>query len=192
MRHPTLSLCALSLCALAALAGCSTSERFYTVPEAPAEALAPQRIRYGTVLLTEVSLPDYAGRQQIAARGEDGAVAAQRGVLWADLPQRGMTQELARDLSRITGAQVAAEPWPFNSRAQVRVEVRVEQMLDEGDGSFRLSGQYFVAPEESDGGRSGLFDLRAPITGEGPAAIAAARSAVVAQLAQRLAGDGLR
>lgn len=182
----------LASAAALTLAGCSANERFYTVPDVSAEALAPVSIRYGSVEVVEVSLPDYAERQQIARREGDGAVAAAKDVLWADLPARGMSLELARHLGRISGAQVASEPWPFNDRAQARLEVRVEQMLAEADGSFRLSGQYFVAPDLGGRGRSGLFDITVPVAGPGPSQIAAARAQAVAELAGQIAREGLR
>ncbi|MBY5972480.1 membrane integrity-associated transporter subunit PqiC [Pseudooceanicola marinus] len=182
----------LATSAALALASCAADERFYTVPDVAPETLAPVSIRYSSVEVLEVSLPDYAERQQIARRQADGAVAAETDVLWADLPSRGMSLELARHLGRITGVQVAGEPWPFNDRAQARLEVRVEQMLAEADGTFRLSGQYFVAPDLGGRGRTGLFDITVPVAGPGPSEIAAARAQAVAELAGQVARDGLR
>ncbi|PJE27799.1 hypothetical protein SAMN06297129_0237 [Pseudooceanicola antarcticus] len=191
MRHVIKGLTVGAL-ALLALAGCAKDERFYTVPQVASGALASQRIGFASVEVLEVSLPDYAGRQQIAVRQADGSVMAEGGELWADLPARGMSLELARMLARISGAQVASEPWPFADRAQARLDVRVEQMLAEGDGTFVLSGQYFVAPDSAAAGRSGLFDIVVPVAGEGPAAIAGARAQAVAALAAQIAREGLR
>lgn len=182
----------LTMAAVLTLAGCAADERFYTVPAVAPEALAAQRIGFSSVEVLEVSLPDYAGRQPIARRQADGSVMAEREELWADLPARGMSLELARMLARISGAQVASEPWPFADRAQARLDIRVEQMLAEGDGRFVLSGQYFVAPDTGAAGRSGLFDIAVPVNGAGPAAIAAARAEAVAALASQIARDGLR
>ncbi|WP_010141211.1 PqiC family protein [Oceanicola sp. S124] len=182
----------LGAAALLALSACSVNERFYTVPPVPEASLSAQRIGFASVEVLDISLPDYAARQQIAQRQGDGSVSADKGVLWADLPARGMSLELARMLRRISGAQVASEPWPFADRAQARLDVRVEQMLAEGDGRFLLSGQYFVAPDTGAAGRSGLFDIAVPIRGEGPGAVAAARAEAVAALAQQIAGEGLR
>lgn len=190
MRHAI-----LSLCAAAALAGCAATERFYTLPEAPAETLGTQRIRYGSVELRDLSLPDYAARQEIALRGADGSLAAPTGTLWADDPSRAMTLALVRDLRRITGAEIASEPWPFADRAEARLELRVERMLEGEDGAFHLAGQYFLAPDDPDRrGRSGLFDIAVPLAGEagGPGAVAAASGTAVTRLAQFLAREALR
>ncbi|WP_226941717.1 PqiC family protein [Pseudooceanicola spongiae] len=184
----------LSILAALALSGCS-AEKLYTVPNpTPAQATANRiAIAYGTVEVQDVSLPDYASSQSIAMRGPDGSVTAAKKLLWADLPTRAVTLELSRYLRQITGAEVAPSPWPFLDRAQVRVDVRVEQMLAEADGTFRLSGQYFIAPETGARGRSALFDVVVPIGGDGDAtAIAAARGQAMLQLAEKMARDGLR
>jgi len=185
---------ALLLCAtLLAAAGCGGPDPLrFSVPAAPAagERVA---IRYGTVEIREVSLPAYAASEEIYVRGPDGALAASPELLWSDEPSRAMSLEMARYLAQITGAQVASEPWPFNDRAQAVVEIRVEEMLADAAGLFQLSGQYFVAPDASGGGRSGLFSLSAAYAPEGGApAIAAARGQAVRDLAALIAREGLR
>jgi hypothetical protein len=177
--------------ALAALAACSAPER-YVVPQTPVEG-ARVPIRYGTVAIREVSLPTYAASEEIQSRGANGAVTSSGSVLWADDPARAITQDVARYLTEITGAQVAAEPWPFFDRAQATVEIRVSDMLAEADGSFRLTGQYFVAPDAGGRGRAGGFALAAPVAPDGgPAAIAAARGETVRDLSLLIARNGLR
>ncbi|KGM49446.1 PqiC family protein [Pseudooceanicola atlanticus] len=185
------TLLALTLSLLAACGG-GTIER-YAVPASSQTADLPRiSSRYGSIELREVSLPSYASSEEIAKRGETGAITSESSLLWADQPSRGMTLELARLLGLMTRAQVAAEPWPFLDRAAALVDIRVEQMLADADGTFRLSGQYYVAPDSGVGGRSGLFDLSAPIVGEGASAIAAARGQVVRSLAEEIARRGLR
>lgn len=182
----------ISLAALTALAACSATPDRFAVPAAPVEARS-ERISYRSVEVRQVSLPTYAASEEIYVRSPEGALASS-GLLWADEPTRAVTQELARYLTQLTGAQVAAEPWPFYEPAQARVEVRVEEMLAEGDQVFVMSGQYFVAPESSGRrDRSGLFRLSAPIGADGGAlAIAAARGEVVRDLARTIAREALR
>ena len=176
---------------LLAACGGGTVERF-AVP-APAEAALPKlSSRYGSIEVRQVSLPTYAASEEIASRDAGGAITADKNLLWADEPARAMTLELARTLGLMTHAQVAAEPWPFLDRASALVDVRVEEMVADADGSFRLSGQYYVAPDSGVGGRSGLFSLSQPVVGEGAAAIAAARGLAVRALAEQIARKGLR
>ncbi|SIO02190.1 hypothetical protein SAMN05444722_0141 [Rhodovulum sp. ES.010] len=183
---------ALPLALAMLTAACGGTPALYTVPDAP--VVGPRiPAAYATVALREVTLPTYAASAEIHERGPDGALEPARNVLWADDPVRAMTGDLARHLGRITGATVAAEPWPFFERAQATVEVRIADMLAEPDGRFRLTGQYFVAPESGARGRAGQFALEAPIAeGGGPAAIAAARGRTVRDLAMLIAREGLR
>ncbi|MBT9384172.1 PqiC family protein [Pseudooceanicola sp. CBS1P-1] len=174
------------------LAACSGNEALYTIPATPVEALPKQRIGFSSVEVASVSLPDYAGSGEIYRRQGDGSLKADKSKLWADDPARGMTMTLVRDLTGITGAQIAASPWPFLDRASARVEVRISEMVTEADGSFHLAGQYFVAPDSEARGRSGLFELEAPVAGENAAALAAARAQVMAELAALIAQKGLR
>ncbi|QPM91240.1 PqiC family protein [Pseudooceanicola algae] len=189
-RSATILLCGL------VLAGCA-SEKLYTAPVFPGTgtSAAPARIpsRFTSVEVQDVSLPDYAASGQIPERQADGSISSSRSVLWADEPTRAVTMELSRLLRQITGAEIAAEPWPFYDNAQAQLLVRVESMLAEGDGSFRLTGQFFVAPRDGRSGRSSDFMISVPVAAPGgPGAIADARSAAVLALAQRIARDGLR
>ncbi len=179
------------LAAAATLAACGgTPEARIAVPRA--DVAQSQRIAYDSVSLREVSLPTYAASEDIYVSGPDGIIVSGDGLLWADEPGRAVTLELTRYLAQITGAQVASEPWPFLDRPQAEVELRIEEMLAHADGTFRLSGQYFVAPENGRA-RARLFSLAAPIGGTFSAGdIAAARGAAMRQLAGEIAANGLR
>lgn len=182
---------AFALTFVAALAACGGTVERFAVP-APVETAVPRiTSRYGTIEVRQVSLPTYAASEEIASRGQGGAITSDKSLLWADEPARAITLELARVLSVMTRAQVAAEPWPFLDRAAALVDVRVEEMVADADGAFRLSGQYYVAPDSGIGGRSGLFEISAPILGEGAGAIAAARGVAVRDLAEQIARNGL-
>lgn len=183
---------ALALLLFAMLSACGATVERYAVPTGAAEASMPRiGSRYPTIELRQVSLPTYAASEEIATRSAEGAITSDKSLLWADEPARAMTLELARTLGVMTRAQVAAEPWPFLDRASAQVDVRVEEMVADADGSFRFSGQYYVAPDSGVGGRSGLFSINTPITGEGAGAIAAARGAAVRTLAEQIARQGL-
>ncbi|MEO1312342.1 MAG: PqiC family protein [Pseudomonadota bacterium] len=163
----------------------------------PTPAVAPQdrmRIAYASVELRDVSLPSYAAGEDIFLRGVDGTLSRQTPILWADEPEREISLHLSRTLAQLTGAQVASAPWPLSEFPQVQVEVRIEEFVAGADGTFRLTGQYFVAPESGLGrDRTGLFDLTQPIPPEtGPQGVAAARSSVISQLARLIAREGLR
>lgn len=186
------------LAALAMIAACSsTPERRVAVPSAAVE-VKQQRIAFASVLLREISLPRYAAGEEIFVADAAGVLSLQRGLLWADDPERAITLELARQLGRVTGARVVSEPWPFEVPAEAQVEVRVEEMLARESGVFRLSGQYFVTAE-SGRERARLFAIDVPLppaddaeSEADPTALAAARGQAVRDLAVEIARNGLR
>ncbi|PTW51432.1 PqiC family protein [Rhodovulum kholense] len=188
---PHLLLAALVPSALA-LAACSGSPDRYTVPDT-AVAGPHLPVAWRSVAIREVSLPTYAASEEIYSRSASGALTSSSDVLWADDPTRAITQDLARLLAQMTGAQVAAEPWPFFDRAQATLEIRVADMLAEPDGTFRLTGQFFVAPDAGGRNRAAPFAIAVPIAAPaGPAEIAAARGAALRELATQIARTGLR
>ena len=175
-----------SLLLALALAACSGDVARFAIDPAPVARAYPDRI--GTAELREVSLPQYAADQEIAAQSEDGALRSNPKEIWADNPPRAVTLALARQISQLSGATVIAEPWPLADGPQRRIEVRVEQFMAQADGVVRLTGSYYVTPAMAEG-RDIVrrFDLSVPLAGEGPAAIAAAQSQAVAQLAEQIA-----
>ncbi len=188
----------LSLAAALALAGCSNPEatgRYLIAPPTPS-ARVPDRL--GTAELRDVSLPDYAASGEISWQTADGAVRSNTKTLWADKPARGFTLALARAISDMSGATVIAEPWPLAEPPRRRIEVRVEQALARMDGTYRLSGRYYVAQDSAGGANHARsFDISVPLPQPGsgggrkapatPAAIAAAQNAAIAQLAAQIA-----
>ena len=119
---------------------------------------------------------------------------AESGLLWADDPVRAVTLDLSRALTRITGRRVAPEPWPFRSIPDAVVDVRVAHMTTAPGGVFRMSGQYFVAPDGAEGPeRAALFEIARRYDAEaGLTAVAAARAEAVVELAVLIARNGLR
>ncbi len=186
--HTRRSLVASAL-ALSALAACGGSPERFAAPLAP----AGERIRLNVAQLEvrQVSLPSYALDEEIWVETESGALMADSGLLWADDPARGVTQELTRQLGAISGARVAAEPWPFEDLPQARLEVRVDEFIAGANGRFRISGQYFAVALAAGRDRAADFAVSAPIAPDsGAPGIAAARAIAVRDLARLIARDG--
>ncbi|MEQ3749221.1 MAG: PqiC family protein [Celeribacter sp.] len=181
----------LTAIATVMLAACGADPLRYATP--PAATQTRQPIAYSRVGVREVSLPTYAALEEITVVQADGALSSTPDSLWADDPSREVTLSITRTLSQATGATVAAEPWPFRDVPDATVDVRIERMLAEADGRFRLTGQYYVAPEGFDlPERSRLFDLSVPFVAEGGYnAIAAARAEAITNLALLIAREGL-
>lgn len=171
------------------LVACGAAPQRFGAPLAP----PGERIGISVALLEvrQVTLPSYALDEEIWVETADGALTADAGLLWADEPQRGVTQELVRQLGRITGARVAGEPWPFESLPQARLEVRVDEFLAGADGRFRIAGQYFSVALTAGRDRAADFSVSAPIAPDGGAAgIARARAVAVRDLARLIADEG--
>lgn len=171
---------------LIAAAGCAdNSARFLIDPPGAAQTI---RVRVATVELRDVSLPGYAAALEIAQQEPTGALRNVPESLWADDPVRGVTMALARSLDQTASATVAAEPWPLADPAQARVDVRVDRMLAASAGNFEFSGQYAIAsPEGAIRERLQRFDITVPLTGQDPAAIAAATGQAISALAVEIA-----
>lgn len=151
-------------------------------------------IHYGAISVRDISLPSYASGETIAIEGAGGQLNETTDILWADDPVREATLRFAQALAAITGARVAPDPWPYSSVPQVVVDIRMERFVPRSNGQFVASGQYFVAPDEGMGSeRAGTFTLAVPFDPAGGyGAIAAARAAVLTQLALTVAQRGLR
>jgi uncharacterized lipoprotein YmbA len=163
----------------------------YSVPQPTVSETI--RISYSSVEIRDVSLPTYAASDEIHRETEGGVLQSSASVLWADAPERAMSLAISRNLSELTTAKIANEPWPFQSFPQARVEVRIEDMVAGQNGLFRLKGQYFVASTRGNRERSGLFELLTAYDIEaGPKAIAAARGQAILELSQEIAKNGLR
>lgn len=175
-----------------ALAACGDPDLRFAVPTVvPTETVG---IAYNSVEVRTVTLPTYAQFEEIYVETPTGALTASPSLLWADDPTRAATLELTRALGAITNARVASEPWPFDSYAEVRVEVRVEEFVASQRGEFRLSGQYFIATLDGEGrDRAATFRVAVPLAPDaGPLAIALARGLAMAELADQIARGGLR
>ncbi len=176
---------------LIALGACSTDPTLrYPVP-APAST-EKIGISVGSVEVRDVNLPLYAELETISLEGAGGELTTDKNMLWADDPVRAVTQGLADALSGLTRAQVAAEPWPLSDSPAARVEVRFSRALAGADGQYRMSGQYFVA--FPDGARRDVarrFDIAVPFAVASPAGVAAAQGQAIAELARKIAHDGL-
>lgn len=172
------------------LGACGTPERFAV---AAPEVTQSVRIAFASVEVSDVSLPSYAAADEIHTQTDDGTLISSSDVLWADAPERAVALELSQNLARLTNRRIASEPWPFEEFAKARLEVRFAELVATTAGTFRASGQYFVAVRDGGRERSGLFDLAVPFDPDaGPTAIARARGQLILDLAEFIARDGLR
>ncbi|AXI49035.1 hypothetical protein C1J03_21380 [Sulfitobacter sp. SK012] len=172
-----------------ALAACSNPARVAVEPPTVTQSV---RISFRSVEVRDVSLPSYAAADEISTQNVDGALISSSKTLWADAPERAVALGLTRNLTQLTGARIASQPWPFEAFPDAQLEVRFAEMIAGSDGVFRTSGQYFVGVSDGRRERSGLFDLTVAYDpAGGPAAIARGRGQIILDLATLIARNGL-
>ena len=170
------------------LAGCGAGPVRYAVPLPATEGRAA--VNVASLEVRDATLPLYAELEEIFVEQEDGGLVSDTSVLWADDPQRGVTQGLASALAGLTTAQVAAEPWPLADLPEARLEVRFDTMVARAGGQFVMSGQYFVA-RDTGAERTGRFAIAMPYVEGSVTSLAAARGRAVDQLARQIAREAL-
>ncbi|WP_435171426.1 PqiC family protein [Falsirhodobacter sp. 1013] len=176
---------ALSLLLVAALTACGTPDAYQLQIQPVAQRLNTSA---RTIMVREVSMPDYATDDSMALQDAGGAVQIMSRARWADLQPRAVTLALSRQLNASLSATVAPEPWPLSGLPDAEVDVRVDRILASADGLFHLDGIYYVRAEGvSLGAPSRDFAVAVPVAGTAPEQIAAAQSAAVAQLAAQIA-----
>lgn len=173
------------------LAACSGPVTQVSVP--PVQTDLRLRPIIGSLEVRDISLPRYAASDDIVRAGADGGIDTLPSTVWADTPERGLTLRLVDALDRITGARVAAEPWPFAEPPAASVTIRVTDALgqpDVGDlpGRYVLRGSYAISPVASDlADRAGRFEIAVPLADGSPQSLGAAQSAALGELAETLA-----
>ncbi|WP_425051223.1 PqiC family protein [Psychromarinibacter sp. S121] len=191
------------------LAACGEGGPRYLVDSPPSNLRV--RAAVSTLLVRTVSLPTYAADEEIAFQDKNGVVKTSNSGLWADDPERATTLTVTRHLNAMTSAKVAPEPWPLPAPPDGVVDVRIENFIATNQGTFRISGQYFIGSEEPPlednfdnpdyqpkslpaplPDRVGVFDIAVALDGTGPAAIANAQAAALTRLSEQIARDLVR
>ncbi len=166
------------------LSGCGQTEFFAPLPTTSQLRLG---IAAETVMVNEATVPEYALNQEIPVQQPGGALLADTGRLWADLPGRALQGALTRHLSAITGARVAAAPWPLSGFPDAEVSTFVDDMIVQADGTLRFTGSYAVRSELGRD-RTGVFTIIVPVANvESYVAIMAAHEAAWQRLAEQIA-----
>ena len=154
-----------------ALAGCITGEPLRYVVEPALEAVN-ERVRTSadTISIVEVSLPDYAKETKLFVEGErENALEALENADWGDEPERAFANTLVRELTQITGAEVATEPWPLGGVPEAELRVRVSHMVVRNDGVVSLAGHFSIRRDiRVERNKVELFSLEVPVVSTGP------------------------
>lgn len=179
---PCLSMVALLM------AGCGApSARYLLDGPVPEQRVG---VRVATIEVRDVALPDYAAASEILVQDESGALLPVSNAIWADDPVRGVSQTLARNLDAGTTAVAMTEPWPLDDPANAKLDIRIDTMVAQNNGQFRLSGRYAIASQDRIiRERIERFDILQPLADQTPASVAQATSAALKTLSEQIAGQ---
>lgn len=182
---PPIRILAL-LAALFVVAGCGAEPARLAVD--PLTSAMNVRSAARSVMVGEVRLPEYAEAPEVTIEAPSGLLEVIPDVIWADVPSDALSASLVRNLSAITGARVAAEPWPLDEFPDAEVTVRVERMLLRANGLFSLTGQYAIRRDQGRGVELiRAFDIAVPLQNGDLNGLARAQSAAWLALAEAIA-----
>jgi len=168
------------------ISGCGDSPNLYHLDSVPS-AKKLQTVA-NLVEVSQFDLPEYVQANEIAVLDEDGVLRLKKDDLWADSPDRALTAILSLALDEGLSAQVAAEPWPFESPADVRVTVKVQKLVGSQGGELQFSGQYFLSA--TSGGTLAeveRFDISVPLADPTVQELSAAHSKAIGILSLQIA-----
>lgn len=168
-----------------ALAGCLGGEPLRYVVD-PAIGVVTERVRTSadTISISEVSLPAYAKETKLFVEGEENTLLSLDNADWGDEPERAFTNALVHELTELTGAEVAAEPWPLGGVPEAELRVRVSHMVVRNDGVLSLAGHYSVRRDRATSrNKIELFSLEVPASSTAPVDVVRAHAAAWRALA---------
>ena len=175
----------LILCGFAGLAACSAPlERLAMTSVQSALELRPL---VSSVMVREVTLPTYAAAEEIAFEGPNGLIASNDDILWADDPARSITIAIIRNMTDILNTDVGPDPWPFVELPDVAVDIQIERILARADGTFQLTGQFFVGGDGTPFRNSANdFSISTPMGDQSLSSIATAQANAVLELSEQI------
>ena len=179
---------------VALLCGCSSTPvtRSYVLSAAvAAPAAAGTSAAPVTVVIKNLTLPQYLDRSQIVIRGGGHRIQIVENELWAGNLRQDMTRVLVENLGRLLASdRVVAAPYSVPLQPDYRVEVEVLRFERGTDARVALVARWWLT-RGSDGvllASPSETYLGSPLVADTPfEALVASMSAVYAELAQAIA-----
>jgi uncharacterized lipoprotein YmbA len=171
---------------LALLAGCAGSPALplYTLQPVPGEAVATRRLG---IELRRVGLAGTLDRPELVRGTRDFRLIVDDQAHWAEPLQAMLERVLTEDLvQRLPNASVFAESGAISTRPDLVLEIDIQRFDEDPDGTLVLLAQLALRPEGGTAYATTLR-LRQNVGGGDAPAQAAAMSAVLGALADRIA-----
>lgn len=180
----------LVLLTLAALliAGCSTTPRsdYYVLTATTSDGVSPSGISLG---VGPVSLSPWLDRSNITLK-QGNALVVHEFSRWGEPLVDGITRVMVENLSYRLGSNgVIAFPWRADEIPGYRIKLKVLD-LNRSDGQAHLLAQWSLErPDKSTSVERQLSRLSIAVEDDSFASLAAAYSALLAELAEQVAGQ---
>jgi uncharacterized lipoprotein YmbA len=193
VRNAVLLLAASA--AAAAAAGCvslkrSPEARYFVLRPLAEPAAARDTPEESLLGLYAVRLPGSLARPQLVTTVAPGELRVDPLQRWAEPLDEGATRTLAENLAALLPRfRVVRAPWPAATPLHARLSVEVRSFGPQPDGSAGLAGSYVLLdPRQERALERQAFSYARPLPpGSGGAAAAEAMSALLADLARRVA-----
>lgn len=180
----------LALLLVLVAAACTETDpiRLYILPPAPERGTPGGGFEGQVVGLSTLTLPQYAEESRLTVLGAGLTAVQLDDDRWAVALPDAATQVLAQALAQRTGATVLAEPWPVETRADMRIDVLADRFVGRSDGSVEFSGEFRISHPRLRGDvLAQRFAITVPASGVGLEGLAAGHAVALAGLADQLA-----
>ena len=163
------------------LAACSTPDQYYrlespAVPDARTTGLATG--------IGPVSIPAYIDRPELVFEAPTGELLVPEGHRWSGPIKDEITRVLTAGIqAQKPRSPVLAYPWPPGTELARNIPVSITELTARSGVGVTLSATWEI------GNTQRRATIEQPIVGDGYSAITAAQSAVLQQLAQRIAAS---
>lgn len=170
--------------------GTTPASRYYVlngaVPETGAQfGQTAQQLNIG---LAAIELPGYLDQTRMVRRTGPNTLSIEQFDRWTEPLDKGVQRVLAANLSDLLGARVHRLPWPRGVNQDFLLLMQVAQFDAHEDGSVVLAGTWLLSAGR-DNAREERRSYRVEVASQGrdSAAVAAAMSEALAQLARQMA-----
>ena len=167
----------------------STPPKLYSL-EAPKSGMGTKSFDR-IIGLSEVELPSYARNLQITTSTAPGELEEDDDHRWASPLPEMVTSSLARHIEIASGETVVVRPLPSRVRADINIQVRVDQLWRDSDGGAELNGQYVIIAS-NDEAKIGRFEISVPAKSKDYSSYTRAMNAAIEELGGAIGNEMTR
>ena len=193
MRHRMVLAGALILLAGCINLGEGTRQRVRLYTLQPTVSAAEPRLGLAgqSVGVGPVYLPDYLQRTQVITLDTPNEYRLAEFGKWAEPLEENILRVTAENLFRLLESErILAFPWRSGRKPDYLIRMDIRRFETVTGDAAHLTVQWTIEPQESEKApRSGLFQGKSPLQGEGTDAVVAAMSRTLGDFSRRIAEE---